>query len=110
MSVPKLSTCLVLEEPQNVPDGAGGLIETWVELGELWAALDFGTGTERADQLRAIAAVSVTVTVRSALRSSPRRPTANQRFRLGDRVFRILAVAEDAPGYLRCFAREEVVT
>ncbi|MER5170239.1 head-tail adaptor protein [Thioclava kandeliae] len=110
MSVPNLSTCLVLEEPRSVPDGAGGLIETWVELGEIWAALDFGTGTERADQLRVIAAVSVSITVRSALPTSPRRPVANQRFRLGARVFRILAVVDDQPGYLRCFSREEVVT
>jgi len=35
MSAPVLSRRLVLEAPVRVPDGAGGVIESWASLGTL---------------------------------------------------------------------------
>ncbi|KEO56531.1 head-tail adaptor protein [Thioclava pacifica] len=111
MKVPVLNRQLVLEAPDRVPDGAGGFIEVWSELGVLWAQMKPGTGVERAGEFVTLASVPWKITVRAALEGSPRRPRPEQRFREGTRVFRILAVAEADAGahYLTCFAREEVV-
>jgi hypothetical protein len=51
------------------------------------------------------------IIVRAAPVGDDRRPRPEQRFREGERLFRILAVAEADRGqhYLTCFAREEVV-
>ncbi|KFE36338.1 head-tail adaptor protein [Thioclava atlantica] len=110
MSAPGLNRRLVLETPERVPDGAGGFAEAWVALGELWAQMKPGTGVERAGEFVTLASVPWKITVRAAPQGSPRRPRAEQRFREGARLFRILAVAEADPGghYLTCFAREEV--
>lgn len=111
MKVPVLNRQLVLEAPERVPDGAGGFIEVWSELGVLWAQMKPGTGVERAGEFVTLASVPWKITVRAAPEGSPRRPRPEQRFREGTRVFRILAVAEADAGahYLICFAREEVV-
>lgn len=111
MKVPVLNRQLVLEAPDRVPDGAGGFIEVWSELGVLWAQMKPGTGVERAGEFVTLASVPLKITVRAAPEGSPRRPRPEQRFREGTRVFRILAVAEADAGahYLTCFAREEVV-
>ncbi|OWY04792.1 phage tail protein [Thioclava sp. F1Mire-8] len=111
MKGPFLNRALVLETPERVPDGAGGFIEAWTELGILWTQMKPGTGVERAGEFVTLASVPWKITVRAAPEGSPRRPKPEQRFREGTRVFRILAVAEADAGahYLTCFAREEVV-
>ena len=108
MSV-RLSRCLILEAPRKVSDGAGGYTETWVELGKLWAEVQGRTGRERDGLGLPLARVSYRITVRAAPVGAPSRPLPEQRFREGDRVFPIEAVAEADPGalYLTCFAREE---
>jgi len=57
-----------------------------------------------------LSTVPYRITVRAAPVGAPSRPKPEQRFRDGERVFRIQAVTEDeeAGTYLVCFAREEV--
>ncbi len=111
MSSPRLNRNLVLEEAVRAPDGAGGYALVWTALGSLWAEVVAGSGRERAGELVTLALVPYRITVRAAPPGAAQRPRPEQRFRDGERVFRILAVAEKDTGghYLTCFAHEEVV-
>lgn len=111
-AVVHLNRKLVLEEAERVSDGAGGYVETWVQLGTLWAAIQPGTGTETSEDFLTVSRVPMKIIVRGAPVGSKRRPKPDQRFVEGGRVFRILAVTEtDTQGhYLTCNAREEVTS
>ena len=112
MTRPVLNRLLTLEDPVRSPDGAGGFDVTWTTLGALWAGIKPGTGRERAGRGGAtMSRVPVRITVRAAPMGAPSRPRPEQRFRDGDRVYHILAVAEADPGarYLICHAEEETV-
>lgn len=104
----KLATRLTLEAPQRATDGGGGWVVTWTPLGTVWADLQPGRGREGEAGEREIARVTHRITIRSAPVGSSRRPVADQRFRLGDRVFAIRAIAEadDRGAYLTCWAEE----
>jgi head-tail adaptor len=110
MSAPELSRALVLEAPAQVEDGAGGFALSWSMVGTLWGEVTAGSGRDPAGVEVTLASVPYRITVRGAPVGSPRRPTPEQRFRDGVRVYHILAVTErDASGlYMTCFAREEV--
>ncbi|GKY88729.1 head-tail adaptor protein [Sinisalibacter aestuarii] len=110
MKGPVLNRKLVLEAPVRLPDGAGGFATTWEVLGTLWAEIRPGAGRERAVELMTVATLPLRITVRAAPEGAPSRPVPEQRFRAGQRVFRILAVTEADAGaqYLSCFAQEEV--
>lgn len=110
MSGPVLNRRLVLEAPQRAADGAGGFSQSWVALGTLWAEVKPGSGREIAGQGGALSRVPYRITVRGAPAGAASRPKAEQRFREGERLFHILAVAErDGRGhYLTCFAEEEL--
>lgn len=110
MSGVGLNRKLALEEAQRSPDGAGGYVETWVQLGTLWAELKAGTGRETQDGGASLSRTRYRITVRAAPYGAPSRPKPEHRFRDGARVFRILSVAEADPGarYLTCIAEEEV--
>jgi len=112
MTPRRLNRKLVLEAPQRVPDGAGGFEQSWVELGTIWAELRPRAGNERRLGSAIISQSSHLVIVRAAPFGAPSRPTAAQRFREGDRVFRILSVSEsDAAGrYLVCASIEERIS
>ncbi|MGB5837706.1 MAG: head-tail adaptor protein [Albidovulum sp.] len=112
MIAPKLNRKLVLEEAQRLPDGAGGFTLVWLAIGVLWAAVDAGSGRERAGESVTVSTVGYRITVRAAPQGAPSRPRPEQRFRDGARVFLITAVSEaDGPGhYLTCFAQEEVLS
>lgn len=107
-----LNRKLVLEEAERVSDGAGGYVETWVEVGALWASIKSGTGGEKSEDFLTVSQVSMKIIVRGAPTTSPRRPKPDQRFVEGGRIFRILSVTElDPQGhYLTCQSREEVVS
>ncbi|MGX9354127.1 head-tail adaptor protein [Roseobacteraceae bacterium S113] len=111
MSMPMLNRRLTLEAPQDVPDGAGGYDRIWMPMGELWAEITMGTGREKALGTAPVSVTGVKVVVRAARVGSAARPRPEQRFREGERIFRILSVAEaDKQGrYLMCRAQEEVV-
>lgn len=111
MTAPQLNRRLVLEEAQRVADGSGGFTLLWVVRGVLWAAVEPGTGRERAGEFATLASVPCRITVRGAPEGAPSRPKPDQRFRDGARLYRVTAVAEaDAEArYLTCFAVEEVL-
>lgn len=106
---PNLNRLLVLEAPQRVPDGAGGFTEDWQALGEVWAEVRAGVGGEGAGEALALSTLAMRITVRAALEGAASRPRPGQRFREGNRRYRILAVAEAGQSdlYLTCHAREE---
>ncbi|GGE11115.1 head-tail adaptor [Gemmobacter megaterium] len=110
MTALRLNRRMVLEARSEVADGAGGLVVSWVALGDLWAAVLPGAGREGGSEAVSLGEVALRITVRGAPEGAPSRPVAGQRLREGARLFRILAVAEaDAAGrYLTCHAREEV--
>lgn len=111
MRAPHLNHPLILEAAENVPDGAGGFEETWGSLGTLWAEIRPGASRVRADNAATISEVTCRILVRAAPMGAPSRPRAGQRFRHGQRLWRILTVSEADPAgaYLACVAREEVV-
>lgn len=110
MSAPNLSRALVLQSPVTAPDGAGGFVTSWVALGTHWAAIDARNGQERLGALGPSGQVALRITLRAAPFGTDRRPRPDQRFVEGQRIYRILSVAEDdAQGrYLVCTAQEEV--
>jgi SPP1 family predicted phage head-tail adaptor len=110
MKRPALNRKLTLEEPQDVPDGAGGFTRTWVELGTLWADIQAGSGRERAVESMTASTIRWKIIVRAMPSDAPSRPKPEQRFRAGSRLFRIVGVADadQAGRYLTCFAQEEV--
>lgn len=104
-----LNRPLVLEDPVEVSDGAGGLTVSWVPLGVVWGEVRPSSGREVGGEEVLVASVTFRITVRGAVVGSPQRPRPEQRFRDGSRLFVILAVTErDLSGaFLTCFAREE---
>ena len=110
MSAPQLNRSLVLEAPLKVADGSGGYTRDWEPMGVLWAEVKAGSGRERAERAATLSRVPYRITVRAAPYGAPSRPVAGQRFRDGERVFQIFAVAEkDAhAAFLTCHAEEEV--
>ncbi|NVK14449.1 MAG: head-tail adaptor protein [Rhodobacteraceae bacterium] len=104
---PNLTRKLVLEDPQRAPDGAGGYTETWVALGTLWVEVKSLSGRLNSDSL---SLQKYRITLRASPDGFASRPRPDQRFRDGDRLYRIDAVTENGPDarYLTCFAVAEV--
>ncbi|MEL6265528.1 MAG: phage head closure protein [Pseudomonadota bacterium] len=109
---PRLSRRVALEAKQTTPDGGGGETAAWVSKGTLWAEFRPGRGSEPQIGGRAASRVTHRVRVPSAPIGSPRRPEAEERLRLGARVFDILAVADDdaAGAFLRLWVVEGSLT
>lgn len=107
-TIPRLAERLTLEAPQRTPDGGGGWQVTWTPLGTFWAEVQPVSGRERVVGGRETSRITHRVRIPSAPVGSPRRPAADQRFRQGDRVFDIRAVAEadERHGYLVCWVEE----
>ncbi|MEM9780863.1 MAG: phage head closure protein [Pseudomonadota bacterium] len=92
---PRLTRRVALEEKTATPDGGGGQTVSWASKGTLWAEIRKGSGREALIGGRAASRITHRVRVRGAPVGSPRRPEADQRLRLGARIFDILAVTED---------------
>ena len=107
MTLPYLTQKMVLESVVRNPDGAGGYVEDWVALGQLWfeVKVRYG-GMDRSG----VSSVDYVLTTRSAPVGAPSRPRAGQRLKAEGQTYLIEAVAEakDHKGYLSCFAVEEV--
>lgn len=112
MSAPVLNRKLVLEDAVQLADGSGGFTEIWTALGEVWAEVLAGTGREKAGEFVTVSSVPYRIIVRAAPFGAPSRPKPDQRFREGDRLFRINAVTEmdGRAHYLICFANEEILS
>ncbi len=110
MSCFRLNRRLVLEERQNIPDGAGGFDPAWTELGSIWAHVKARTGREVVVEGRDATFLRLRITVRGAPQGAPSRPRADQRFRDGGRIYNILSVTEgDAEGrFLICDCEEAI--
>ncbi|WP_323764899.1 head-tail adaptor protein [Marinovum sp.] len=110
MSAPRMTRALVLEAPQDVPDGAGGFDRLWLPQGTLWAEVSARSGRFARGAAGPHSVSGYRIVVRAAPLGDPQRPVAGQRFREGARVWRIEAVTERSAEarYLTCFAEEEV--
>ncbi|MEM6621574.1 MAG: head-tail adaptor protein [Pseudomonadota bacterium] len=108
MMGPSLDTPMLLEAPQRLVDTGGGTSIVWSALGTVWADIAAKSGRETVAGLRENARISHQITVRSAPIGSPQRPRPEQRFRLGDRLFAIRAVApaDGAGRHLTCWVEE----
>lgn len=109
MEIPKLKWQLVLEQHYQEPDGAGGYAEGWLSLGTVWAEIRAGTGREQWASGLPVGRVPYRVITPAAPAGSLSRPRADQRFREGERIFWIRAVAERGTNgaYLVCFCDVE---
>lgn len=107
--VPRLNVALTLEAAERQPDGMGGARLVWRALGVLHAQMQSGAGRLRGAQAGAESQLAWRITLRAAPQGDPRRPLPGQRLRMGERLFRIDAVAETGPAgrYLRITALEE---
>ena len=111
MSLPRLNSPLKLEVGLRTRDDAGGYTTTWTVLGDLWAQIKLGTARDTEAAGLPVSTVTYRITVRAAPIGSPQRPYPGQRFREGERIYAILAVAEESCDrrYLTVFARDEEV-
>lgn len=105
-----LNRPMALEEAQIAADGAGGHARSWVTLGTHWTELRPGSGRELRGEIVPQGQMAFRIFLRAAPQGSPQRPRPDQRFRDGERTFRIVSVSEADPlgAYLLCHAREEV--
>ncbi|WP_292288075.1 head-tail adaptor protein [Marivita sp.] len=112
MSGPRVTSRLVLERLEAVPDGAGGMHESWATLGVLWGEVKPRTGRETRGETGQVSVTGFRITVRAAPQGHSARPLPEQRFRDGARVFRINSVTEADPAarFLICICDEEVAT
>jgi head-tail adaptor len=94
---PQLSRRLVLEERRREPDGAGGALTSWVELGTLWAEVTPRAGRESFEGGRPVPRLRHRIVIRAAPTGAPSRPRPDQRFRDGARILNILTVSERGP-------------
>lgn len=110
MKAPNLRRRMVLETPQRMPDGAGGFVEGWQPLGEVWAEVTPIAGREVSGGPAALSQSGQRIVLRAAPVGSALRPRPDQRLREDTRIFTILAVSESDPAgrYLTCLTREEV--
>ncbi len=106
-----MSRRLVLETRESLADGAGGFAVSWRALGTLWADVRARSGREELLAAQPTSRVKSRILVRAAPVGAPSRPRPEQRFREGERVFNILAVAEYDPHgrYLAIDAEEGVL-
>lgn len=110
MTRPHLRRRMLLESPQQVPDGAGGFVQDWQVLGTVWADVTAQAGREVTAGTANLSRVTLRIVLRAAPDGSSMRPQAGQRLREGARLFQILSVTEyDAAGrYLVCTTQQEV--
>jgi SPP1 family predicted phage head-tail adaptor len=80
---------LVLEQPVEMPDGAGGVTRSYAGVATLWAALTPVVARDAvvADALAATVTHRVVLRMRSDI-------TTRHRLRLGTRVFRIVTLRD----------------
>jgi len=105
--IPILARRFTLEAPTRVSDGGGGHETQWTALGTIWGALRPASAREVEIAGRPASRVTHRLTLRLSLDPSAR-PRADQRLRLGARIFAIRGVAEDEGGraFLTVWAEE----
>lgn len=100
----RLRLRLTLETASATPDGAGGSIPEWIEIATVSAEVaPLGAGEQvRGEGLADLTQQRIVVRKRSGV-------VAGNRFRLGERIFRIAGVTDPAEDgrYLVCLCEEE---
>jgi SPP1 family predicted phage head-tail adaptor len=86
----RLKDRLVLEAPVETPDGAGGVSRSYTSAATVWAALIPLSARGEV----AAASLGAAVTHRIVIRRGPD-VTVRHRFRLGARIFRVVAVRDE---------------
>jgi SPP1 family predicted phage head-tail adaptor len=86
-SIGQMRHRIVVEAPLRVPDGAGGVIETWTAVATLWARIADRTGSEAFAADGISGRLTHEITLRPHADLVPR-----HRIRLAARIFHILAV------------------
>lgn len=111
MSRGTLNRRLELEAQQRNEDGAGGARVQWQSLGTLWAAIHPRSARMASGETGAVSRAGFRIIVRGAPQGASGRPGPGQRFRMGQRLFRVEAVTEMEPDglYLICECEEEVL-
>lgn len=103
-SIGALRHRLVIEAPLRTSDGGGGGVVSWLDAGEVWAAIEPLSGSEAIVAEAVSGRISHAITIRHRPDVVP-----TMRFRQGDRIFDIAAAIDlDERGrMLRCLCREE---
>ncbi len=103
-AISKLRHRLMLEAPEDEPDGAGGVVRIWSPLGQVWAAIEPLGARDAVIADKRIG----TLTHRVVLRYRDDL-TLNHRFRLGPRIFtpRTLRDTAEDGRFLECLVAEE---
>ena len=109
---PALTRLFTLETPEDAADGGGGRARSWRSVGAHWAALRAVSAAEAVAHGAQTRRVTHRAVIRWASEGSASRPGPAQRFREGDRVFDIVAVAEadDGRRFLDCWLVEGRLT
>lgn len=94
---------LTLEETERVSDGAGGFTESWVAIATVSATIQPSGGGESLESGRLAGRVTHAVTLRYRAGVTPA-----MRFRMGTRVFHILAAfdVDERKSWLKCLCEE----
>jgi SPP1 family predicted phage head-tail adaptor len=95
---------LMLEAPQETPDGAGGVVRNWSALAQIWVAIEPHGGADGVVADKRLARLTHRVVMRKRGDVS-----LNHRFRLGTRSFAIRSVrdATEDGRFLECLVEEE---
>ena len=93
---------LTLEAPVETADGAGGVNRSFASVATVWASLE--PVADRADTTAA--GLGAVVTHRIVIRSGPE-VTTRHRFRIGARIFRVVAVRQQDDGRFLAIHAEE---
>ncbi len=80
---------VLLESAVKVPDGGGGVVETWEEVAPLWVAIRPLSGREAMAAGQFASRLTHEITLRYRVLVLP-----EMRFRKGDRIFEIRAVMD----------------
>lgn len=80
---------LIIERSVRTPDGGGGVSENWVQLAEVWAAIEPLSGVERVEAARLTGRHMYEIRMRYRSDVEPA-----MRFALGDRLFHILSLED----------------
>jgi SPP1 family predicted phage head-tail adaptor len=103
-SIGHLRHRLVLEAPQETPDGLGGVTRNWSALAQIWAAIEPLSSGDAVIADKRIARLTHRVVVRKRGDVS-----LDHRFRLAERIFTIRSLrdAQEDGRFLECLVEEE---
>ena len=104
----RLDKCVVVQSRSSTKDAYGHELNSWSEVGTVWANIKPGAGSERVRAMQVAGTVSHTVLVRYAPAFTPPKGAAALRILYGSRVFNVLsAINEEEQNRWIIFVCEE---